>query len=848
MQMAIDWERVQELFAAVSELSPAERTAYLAGAGAGAGELAEVEKLLASHDGAGDFLKAPLLHHKTEVLPAGFEMPVYGAVGKMIGPYKLERVIGEGGMGAVYLATRDDAEYRRKVAVKLIRHHGDRETLLRFRNERQILAGLEHPNIARMYEGGTDDGGPYLVMEYVEGLRIDTYCRKSGLDVDARLRLFQQVCAAVSYAHRNLLVHRDLKPANILVTADGVPKLLDFGIAKSLEGADPGTTQEGQRPMTPAYASPEQVRGAAITTASDVYSLGVVLYELLTGASPYRLEDSSDLTLRVAIRDQAPIRPSTAARAARTQLRGDLDTIVLKTLTKEPESRYGSVRELSEDIGRFLDHLPVLARRPSLPYRWRKFVRRHRLAVAAGVVAAAVVVFFVAALARQTRIATRQSERAMEQSQIAGAERDHAERALGAMVEAFKASDPEQARGRELTAREILDRGADKVRLSLAGDPESLATLLAAMGEVYVSLGLFGEAETLHREALGLRRGGEAEGLSLYQLGELELWRREYRAAVPFYRQAVNRLAGQARARSLRGLGLALVQLQESEGEALLSEALEILSAHFERTDPEVLRCLDGLGLAAVNRGDYDAAEMAYREIVEAGRAQGAGPSLGRRLADLGEVRRRQGAASEADALHAEALPLLREALGGTENPYVADALGRLTAVQLERGDIAGAELALREILAMRGSAARLTVAEALHNLAPILAWRGELGEAAAVANEALELQRELLGETHEEVAASLCTLGRIAQMAEDFPTARAHLEACAAVLERLHPEGHPQMAFAWDALGLIARAEGGCEAAEPWFRRALDIRVEHLGAEHVLTQRTAAMLEACSR
>ena len=533
MPMAIDWERVKALLDTASELPADERAAYLAGAGAGAGELAEVEKLLASHDSAGEFLAAPLFVRQTVRLPAGFEVPVYGALGKMIGPYKLERVIGEGGMGAVYLATRDDDEYRREVAVKLIRHHGDPETLARFRNERQILAGLEHPNIARMYEGGTDDGQPYLVMEYVEGLRIDTYCRKSGLGIDARLRLFQEVCAAVAYAHQNLLVHRDLKPANILVTADGVPKLLDFGIAKSLEGADhPGTTQEGQRPMTPAYASPEQVRGAVITTASDVYSLGVVLYELLTGASPYRLKDKSDLTLRVAIRDQEPTRPSTAARAARTQLRGDLDTIVLKTLTKEPEGRYGSVRELSEDIGRYLGHLPVVARRPSLPYRSRKFVRRHRLAVAAGVVAAAVVVFFVAALARQTRIATRQSA-------IAGAERDHAERALGAMVEAFKASDPEQARGRELTAREILDRGADKVRLSLAGDPESLATLLAAMGEVYVSLGLFGEAETLHREALGLRRGGEAEGLSLYQLGELELWRREYRAAVPFYRQAV---------------------------------------------------------------------------------------------------------------------------------------------------------------------------------------------------------------------------------------------------------------------------------------------------------------------
>ena len=848
--MAVNWERVQEIVAAAVDLPPAERAAYLDAAELADEDRAEIERALAQ-DKSGAFLDAPLIPRpSTERLPDDWalESPVT-EVGRMVGPYKLVQLIGEGGMGAVYLATRDDEEFQRNVAVKLIRHRHDTEALIRFRSERQILAGLEHPNIARLYDGGTDEGRPFLVMEHVEGIRIDTYCRKADLGVDARLRLFQQVCAAVEYAHRALLVHRDLKPANILVDEDGVPKLLDFGIAKSLEeGRDAGATRAGRHPMTPAYASPEQIRGKLVTTASDVYSLGVVLYELLTGKSPYKLDDDdqSDVPLQAAIQEQEPVKPSAAARTGDTtntitrDLRGDLDTIVLKALRKEPEHRYASVGAFAEDIGRYLDDLPVLARRGSVSYRLRKFARRHRLWVAAATVAAVVLFGFLLALIRQTRISDRQ--------------RDRAELTLGAFVDALTASDPEYAQGRELTAREILDQAAPTIRRQLDGDPASQATLLAAMAKVYVSLGLFDKAESLHLEAHELRRGGDAEVLSLYQLGELEWWRRDHRAAENLYRRALDMTAGDPvqRARIQRGLGLALVrQSRHDEGEALLTDALAVLRGHFADTDPEILRCLDGLANGAQNRGDYQTSERLYRLAVEARReGSNTGPSLGRSLAGLGTALHLQGRFEEAATIFEEALPLLREVMGGSENAYVAEVLGEMLVVRLKiGGDQTETEQLLREILAMRGGAIPAkhpTIARALHNLAPILAQRSQLKEAEQMANEALDLERELFGEEHELVAASLCSLGKIAQRAGDFPDARAQLTACATLLEQMHPEGHPQLAFPWAALGEIARTEHGCAAAEPWFRRAFDTCLEHLGADHFMTTQTRSLLDEC--
>ena len=437
------WQQVKERFQVAMELRPELRTRYLDDACAGDPSLrAEIESLLESHDEADPLLERPA--HVHEAITSGSPDPL---LGRNIGPYQTIAKIGEGGMGTVYRAVRVDDHYLKQVAIKLLRSGlATDHYLRRFKNERQIMASLDHPNIARLLDGGTtSDGLPYFVMEYIEGQKIDEYCDSRKLGTTERLKLFCEVCAAVQYAHQSLVVHRDLKPANILVTANGVPKLLDFGIAKLLEPelffqtVDPTAMA---RPMTPEYASPEQVRGEPVTTASDVYSLGVVLYRLLTGHPPYRVDtNASLLEMARVISDAEPERPSMAinrietitdsdgltltltpdyvsnardGRAAilRRKLEGDLDNIILKALRKEPERRYGSAQQFADDIQRYLDGRPVAARPDTVRYRTGKFVRRNKAVVAATVLLILSLAGGMIATVREARIAREQRVRA----------------------------------------------------------------------------------------------------------------------------------------------------------------------------------------------------------------------------------------------------------------------------------------------------------------------------------------------------------------------------------------------------------------------------------------------------
>ena len=439
------WRQVEGVFERVLELRAGERPAALERACGSDEELRrEVESLLAAHAEAGSFIDSPSLFLPHQALDGG------GAAlspGQVIGRYRIVREIGRGGMGTVYLAARADEQYEKHVALKLIKRGMDTDSVLRhFRTERQILAGFDHPNIARLLDADTtDDGLPYFVMEYVEGTPIDDYCDRHALSVTGRLELFREVCAAVTYAHRHLVIHRDIKPSNILVTEEGVPKLLDFGIAKILQpgGSETAATATGLRMMTPEYASPEQAQGLAVTTGSDVYSLGVVLYELLTGRSPYRFKSRSPDDIARALSETEPLRPSTvidtlevgetgdgdAAPTASTpesvsrtregtperlrrRLRGDLDNIVLTAMRREPGRRYQSVEQFSEDIRRHLEGLPVLARKDTLAYRGAKFVRRNRAAVAAAALVILSLVVGVAATAWQARRARAAQARA----------------------------------------------------------------------------------------------------------------------------------------------------------------------------------------------------------------------------------------------------------------------------------------------------------------------------------------------------------------------------------------------------------------------------------------------------
>jgi non-specific serine/threonine protein kinase/serine/threonine-protein kinase len=425
------WQQVKQLLAEAIAINDAERSAFLDIACRGDAELRrEVESLLSSHHEASTgFLNEPVVKISGTVAAAAAP-----ARERRLGAYQVAEEIGHGGMGEVYRALRADGQYRKEVAIKMVRGGFVPGSLAeRFRNERQILASLDHPNIARLLDGGaTEDGVPYLVMELIQGVPIDQYCDQHGLTVTERLRLFRQVCGAVQYAHQRLVIHRDIKPGNILVTGDGVPKLLDFGLAKLLDPSlDAETTM--MRAMTPEYASPEQIRGEVITTATDVYSLGVVLYRLLIGRSPYAGDTSTPHGLARAICDDDPARPSsvvfkseknqsgtpstTASISSRREdspvklrkrLAGDLDTVVLMALRKDAAQRYASVEQFSEDIRRHLDNIPVLARKDALGYRTAKFIRRHKAGVAAACVIVALIAGSMAMIVRAERRAQAQ--------------------------------------------------------------------------------------------------------------------------------------------------------------------------------------------------------------------------------------------------------------------------------------------------------------------------------------------------------------------------------------------------------------------------------------------------------
>jgi serine/threonine-protein kinase len=715
------WRRVDRLFAAALELVDEAREAFLERACDGdPGLRQEVDRLLVAERRSAGFLSAPL----GRVLPLGAE----GEEGRRLGPYRLGGVLGAGGSATVYEGVRDDDQFRRRVAVKLLApERFDPEPMARFRVERQILAQLEHPNIACLYDSGTTDGGrPFLVMELVEGLPIDDYADRHRLDVDERLELFRTVCSAVAYAHRNLLVHRDLKPENILVSANGVPKLLDFGIAKPLDptrfAADVRSTLTGLRPMTLAWASPEQIQGRPITTASDVYSLGLLLYRLLTGSPAHDLTGLSTGEAERVILESEPARPSeavlramdpsvaaarrTTPRALAHRLRGDLDTIARVALAQEPARRYASVDRLSEDLERHRAELPVRARPPALGYRAGKFVRRHRIGVAFTTVAAVLIASLLGVLGLQAARLEREREALESQRATAARERDKAEEALAFLVGLFDTADPTGAEPADpgITAREILDNGAQKITRELADRPEVRATLLDAIGVVYMNLGLYDQAAPLLEEEVAVLRdspGTEDLDLarSLDHLAELEHFRGRFDSAERRYREA-------------------------------LALRLQVLP----NDDPDLADTFNNLGTSLERLGRFDEAVRCHREAL-AIRMRAYGPahfSVAQSLHNLGNTLHKAGRLAESERAFRQALAML-ERLMGPDHLYVSYPAGELGALLRESGRLDEAEALLERAYRIRREvlpAEHPNLAASEGNLGVCLTALGRYGEA----------------------------------------------------------------------------------------------------------------------
>ncbi len=756
------------------------------------------------------------------------------------GPYRVLAHLGSGGMGSVYLAERDDDQFRKQVALKVIRAGSVLpEMLRRFRSERQILAVLEHPGIARLLDGGvTAEGVPYFALEFVEGVPIDRWCDDRQLGIRDRLALFLKVCDAVAYAHRNLVVHRDLKPANILVTSGGDPKLLDFGIARVLDGTGVGgaTTGVGFRLLTPDYASPEQRAGGVVTTASDTYSLGVLLHELLTGQRPrfHRGPDGGGGAQEWRSWPEASVeaagRRRTTPRGLARHLGGDLAAVVGRALRASPEERYPSVGDLAGDLRAHLDGRPVSARRGTMLYRGRRFVSRHRAAVSA--VAALVVAGGAFALAYHGAVA--------REREAARVEAARAEQVAGFLIDLFSRSDPfgDPSAPRPREVNEFLALGADRLRSELVEQPELRSSMLRAVGKVYENLGSYEEAEDLYQVALDLRTGlvgptAASTAESLLDLGVLRRRRGDYAGADSLLAAALD-LRGPGtsvpeRADALREVG-ELRRLEGRLGEAhdLIRQALELRVSALGPDHPRVAADLSLLGVVARQRGEIDEA-VAYHEAALDARRAHFGPVhvyVAESLRNLAIALHDAGRYSEARLHYQEALDM-QVALLGADHPGLGPTRNSFGALLRTMGELEAAEEQYRLGTALQRAAlgdSHPQLASSLANYAVVLRGLARTAEAEAIAREALAIRMGALEPDHPSVAQSLNILGLILREQGRFPEAAEVLARADTIYVARLGEDHPSTAVNRTSLGLALHGQGDMEEAEGLLRSALSI------------------------
>jgi serine/threonine-protein kinase len=753
------WRQITAIFERAVELAPAGRAALLEHACAGDAQLRrEVEALLEA-DATGDTFDRHA-HDLRGAAAADWVDWNASFDGRLIGPWRVVRELGRGGMGVVFLVERADGQFEQLAALKLIKRGMDSEAVLsRFLRERQILARLEHRNIARLLDGGLiPDGRPYFVMEYVDGMPLPQYCAAHGSDLVERLRLFFGVCAAVQFAHRQLVVHSDLKPSNVLVGANGDVKLLDFGIAKLLGGDGAAAPQTRDRPLTPAYAAPEQIRGEPLSTATDVYALGCLLYELLTGQRPFRLHDEPSLEqLRQVLDSTGPVAPSQLRTADAPvppqRLRGDLDTIVLKALKREPDRRYATVDALAEDLKRFLAGLPIAAHRDSSLYRARKFVARHWLATAMSALAVAALSTAIAVAAWQAREKASEAQAAQEVAHF--------------LVGLFEDSDPTHSRGAAATAQDLLDQGAARLHSALSEQPLLRARLLHTVATSYAALGLYDRAQPLAEQALDIRRRelaarDPAIAESLYALGRIYARKADYARAEPLLREALERRRenadrdGAALLESLGGVGKLLQDRGAfQQASAPLREALETAERRFGPESVETANSLDDFAGNLKTLGKMQDAVSLYRRALAIREARlGANdPDVGASLHNLGLNLAALGNYAEAETALQRALAIRRQVFGPV-HPLVGESQLALAAVYEATYRVADAEPLAQAALAIfrskLGESHRL-VTEAMNTLAVLHLDRRDYAQAVSLFREVFDRFRDGLGAEHPD-------------------------------------------------------------------------------------------------
>lgn len=861
------WERTEELFFAASELpADAWRGFLLEACDGDLIWVQEIEALLGAEADADQRIEGVIA---STLDLASQETPVAPTLPADIGPYKILRELGRGGMSTVYLAERADEHYRQLVAIKVVKRGMDSgEILRRMRQERQILANLEHPHIARLLDGGnTAEGLPYFVMEYVDGEPIDAYCRRLDLSVERRLALLRDVLSAVAYAHRNLVVHRDLKPANILVTGSGEVKLLDFGIAKLIDpeqAAEFGATSAAIRFYTVDYASPEQILGRALTTTSDVYSLGVLLFEMLTGQRPHGDLDGRR-QLETAICEWDPPLASacvsvdvSGGQALRRTLQGDLDAILSNALRRQEDRRYPSVDPFAEDLRRYVEGLPVLARGDTLAYRSGKFLRRHRWAVGGVALATltlvTLVTFYTLRLTAERNRAQTESQKA---TQVASFLRG-----------LFEHADPGRVRGPQVTVRELLQQGSARIDAELAGQPEVQAELMDLMGSVYLSLGFFDDADPLLQtsEALRLDLFGERAQESLAS----RLHRGQWLYAVGNYDQAeavyldlLGRPEGDLKP-ELQGsvqmsYGDLLYDLERvEEAETLFRDALALHREIYGEEHPAVATGLNDLGATLYLRGDFGGGEVYLRQALELRRRLLGGdhPDVATTLSTLGVLLSVQDSRAQEDGAQEkgdEGIELLEDALDmrrrlyGAEHPLVATTLNNLGELSRRRGDLDAAVAYLTEStrIALEAHGEDHPVyADTLANLARAVQMQGDRSATVELHQQAVAATRRAYSGDNEKLTSTLQRLGEVLIDSGDRDAAEAAFREALDMQRRVFSDHHWRVAYPLLRLGRSLLERGDAASAEPFLEEAYNIRTQR--PEHWRTAEAKGLLGAC--
>ncbi|MCC6406471.1 MAG: tetratricopeptide repeat protein [Planctomycetes bacterium] len=824
------WKRIEALFHRAADLAADERAALLDRECGSDRELRREVELLLANDAAGDDAFSRV---ETRTRTAG-EDPM---LGRTLGVYALTERLGAGGMGVVYRARRADGLFEQEVAIKLIRAERATEWMLRrFEFERRTLAALQHPSIARLYDGGTtDEGCPYLVMELVRGETIDRYAESQRLPLAARLRLFAQVCRAVHYAHQNLVVHCDLKPANILIDERGQPRLLDFGIARLLEEepdeATPDAPRTLARVLTPEYASPEQLAGGAVTTALDVYSLGVVLYELLTGRRPFQSDSRSPADWERLIRERTPERPSTRVFRAdsarepgaiaatfkstpaglKRALRGDLDRIVLMALRKEPERRYASAQELADDLERHLAGQPVRARADSIVYVAWKFVRRNRVAVAAGVAVLAALLYGLFSARRSERLAEAEAAHARMEA-------DSFQSISDFLMDAFLPAQPSQDAAWQAHAQKLIVAHAERVHRQYARNDHVRANLLDTLGRVCMRLDLLDDAHRLLGEAAEIRERAFGRDSLEYAI-------------------------------SLRGQGQFAYQVGEFERAVeLLTEALQVNRAAGPNRHAEVDSVANDLAACLRNLGRDDDAEALHREALALRRADDDGSlPVAESLNNLAIVHQGRGELELAITELREALAI-RGGIFGDAHPLTLQTLSNLAATLWRKGERDEAGLAMRRAEAgyrALGGDGEEGLGSVLSSLATMHLAVGDVAAAAPALEEGLALQTKRLGPEHPEVSRTLSKLALLYHAEKRDDRARECWEEVLRI--RRGPDIPPALlAEGLHGYGVFLSDVGECERAIPSFEEALALLRAQASGDPLAPARAEYVLGLC--